>query len=104
MEDESNHELVALSDQPVKAIRLKRALKSGCESGSGSGSGVSGSSGSGSCKEHPIRTLYPNKIIVSNKLLGLLGLGSVLEFGSGLIYMHEMTIPVTIGIIKHCNQ
>ena len=28
---------------------------------------------------HPIRTLYPNKIIVSNKLLGLLG------FGSGLI-------------------
>ena len=34
---------------------------------------------------HPIRTLYPNKIIVSNKLLGLLGLGSGLEFGSGLI-------------------
>ena len=30
---------------------------------------------------HPIRTLYPNKIIVSNKLLGLLGLGSGL--GSG---------------------
>lgn len=41
MEDESNYELVALSDQPVKAIRLKRALKSG--SGSGSGSGGSGS-------------------------------------------------------------
>ena len=34
-------------------------------------------------KCHPIRTLYPNKIIVSNKLLGLLGLG--LGFGSGLI-------------------
>ena len=30
---------------------------------------------------HPIRTLYPNKIIVSNKLLGLLGLG----LGSGFI-------------------
>ena len=46
---------------------------------------------------HPIRTLYPSKIIVSNKLLGLLG------FGSGSFYMHEMTIPVTIGIIKRCN-
>ena len=34
---------------------------------------------------HPIRTLYPNKIIVSNKLLGLLGLGSGLGFGSGFI-------------------
>ena len=32
---------------------------------------------------HPIRTLYPNKIIVSNKLLGLLGSG--LGFGSGFI-------------------
>ena len=51
---------------------------------------------------HPIRTLYPNKIIVSNKLLGLLGLGSGLGFGS--FYMHEMTIPVTIGNIKRCNQ
>ena len=35
----------------------------------------------GSLIYHPIRTLYPNKIIVSNKLLGLLGLGSGL--GSG---------------------
>ena len=34
---------------------------------------------------HPIRTLYPNKIIVSNKLLGLLGLGSGLGFGPGFI-------------------
>ena len=59
-----------------------------------------------SISSHPIRTLYPNKIIVSNKLLGLLGLGSGLGlgFGSGFIYMHEMTIPVTIGIIKRCNQ
>ena len=32
---------------------------------------------------HPIRTLYPNKIIVSNKLLGLSRLG--LGFGSGFI-------------------
>ena len=44
LEDESNYELVALGDQPVKVIRLKRALTSG--SGSGSGSGGSGS-GSG---------------------------------------------------------
>ena len=40
-------------------------------------------------KSHPIRTLYPNKIIVSNKLLGLLGLGlglgSGLGFGSGFL-------------------
>ena len=49
---------------------------------------------------HPIRTLYPNKIIVSNKLLGLSRLG----LGQGSFYMHEMTIPVTIGIIKRCNQ
>ena len=35
------------------------------------------------CGNHLIRTLYPNKIIVSNKLLGLLGLG--LGFGSGFI-------------------
>ena len=34
---------------------------------------------------HPIRTLYRNTIIVSNKLLGLLGLGSGLGFGSGFI-------------------
>ena len=34
---------------------------------------------------HPIRTLYPNKIIVSNKLLGLSRLGLGLRFGSGLI-------------------
>ena len=53
---------------------------------------------------HPIRTLYPNKIIVSNKLLGMLGLGSGLGFRSGSFYMHEMTIPITIGIIKRCNQ
>ena len=32
---------------------------------------------------HPIRTLNPNKIIVSNKVLGLLGLGSGLGSGSG---------------------
>ena len=30
---------------------------------------------------HPIRTLYPNKIIVSNKLLGLSRLGLGLGFG-----------------------
>ena len=35
LEDESNYELVALGDQPVKAIRLKRALTSGSGSGSG---------------------------------------------------------------------
>ena len=34
---------------------------------------------------HPIRTLYPNKIIASNKLLGLLELGSGLGSGSGFI-------------------
>ena len=34
---------------------------------------------------HPIRTLYPNKIIVSNKLLGLSRLGLGLGFGSGFI-------------------
>ena len=33
----------------------------------------------------PIRTLYPSKIIVSNKLLGLSGLGLGLGFGSGFI-------------------
>ena len=37
-----------------------------------------------------MRTLYPNKIIVSNKLLGLLGSG--LGFGSGSFYMHEMEL------------
>ena len=35
--------------------------------------------------KHPIRTLYPNKIIVSNKLLGLSRLGLGLGFGSGFI-------------------
>ena len=95
MEDESNYELVALSDQPEKAIRLKRALKSGCGSGSGSGgsgSGGSGSGGSGSGKDNirlnvcmhvshfrrcvntvkrpPTRSeRKPSKITVSNKLL-----------------------------------
>ena len=34
---------------------------------------------------HPIRTLYPNKIIVSNKVLGLSRLGSGLGFGPGFI-------------------
>ena len=34
---------------------------------------------------HPIRTLYPNKIIVSNNLLGLLGLGPGFGLGSGFI-------------------
>ena len=34
---------------------------------------------------YSIRTLYPNKIIVSNKLLGLSRLGLKLGFGSGLI-------------------
>ena len=45
---------------------------------------------------HSIRTLYPNKIIVSNKLLGLSRLGLELGFGSGSFYMQEMTIPVSI--------
>ena len=53
--------------------------------------------------EHPIRTLYPNKIIVSNKLLGLSRLGGW-GLAQGSFYMHEMTIPVTIGIIKCCDQ
>ena len=56
---------------------------------------------------YPIRTLYPSKIIVSNKLLGLLGFRvrvGVWDLGQGLLYMHEMTIPVTIGIIKRSNQ
>ena len=35
--------------------------------------------------KHPIRTLYPNKIIVSNKLLELSRLGLGLVFGSGFI-------------------
>ena len=34
---------------------------------------------------HSIQTLHPNKIIVSNKLLGLLQLGLGLEIWSGLI-------------------
>ena len=39
---------------------------------------------------------------VSNKLLGLSRLG--LGVGSGLFYMHEMTIPISTGIIKRCKQ
>ena len=34
---------------------------------------------------HPIRMLYPNKIIVSNKLLGLSRVGLGLGFGLGFI-------------------
>ena len=34
---------------------------------------------------HSIRTLYPNKIIVTNKLLGLLRLKPGVGFGSGFI-------------------
>ena len=43
-------------------------------------------------KFHSIRTLYPNKIIVSNKLLRLSRLGLGLGFGS--FYMHEMQLEL----------
>ena len=39
---------------------------------------------------HPIPTLQLNKVIVSNKLLGLLQF-----WGSALFYMHEIPIPIS---------
>ena len=39
---------------------------------------------------HPIRTLQPNKVISSSKLLGLLHF-----WGSALFYIHEIPIPVS---------
>ena len=47
---------------------------------------------------HPIRTLYTNKIIVSNKLLGLSRLGLGLGLGSGSIYMHEMQFQLLVEL------
>ena len=52
----------------------------------------------------PIFTLAHSKInyqiIISKKLLGLLGLG----FGSGFILYAWNDIPINIGIIKRSNQ
>ena len=44
----------------------------------------------GGIKRNAIRTLQPNKVISSSKLLGLLHF-----WGSALFYIHEIPIPVS---------
>ena len=43
----------------------------------------------------PDSNVVSNKIIVSNKLLGLLRLGLRLGFGSGSFYMREITTLIS---------
>ena len=55
-------------------------------------------------KSHPSRTLEPSNIIIRSlypiNYWDCCGYG----LGQGSFYMHEMTIPISIGLIKRCNQ